>query len=105
MAELMHLREYLKEVVENTDIRFTDGMLKMNLKYLFTEQTAVLDGNHIRLFELSRVDMKYVHVEDGTIMRKAMIYNYDYEPELQEKYSHIYVYIDENELKQWINNL
>lgn len=105
MAELMPLKEYLKEVEENTDIRFTDDMLKMNLKYLFTEQTAVLDGNHIRLFELSRVDMKHVYVEDGTIMRKAMVYNYEYEPELQKKYSHIYVYIDSEELKQWINHL
>ena len=77
----------------------------MNLKYLFTDTTAVLDGNHIRLSELSRVDMKHVNVEDGIIMRKAIVYNYEYEPELQKKYSHIYVYISSEELKQWIDQL
>lgn len=63
----MHLKDYLKEVAENTDIKFSDDILKMNLSYLFTDQTAVLDGNHIRLSTLSRVDLKHVDVKDGEI--------------------------------------
>lgn len=109
MAKVMNLKDYLMEVEANTDIRFSNDILKMNLKYLFTDQTAVLDGNHIRLSELSKVDMKHVDMEyvntKDVIVRKAMIYNYEYEPELQEKYSHIYVYINPEELKQWINQL